>query len=112
MTMNMFRINIFALLTVAMITTAAAQSTTTFQDSMGRDIGRATTHGNTTTFYDRSGRETVAPSGATTARRCTTTWGAKSAAPFAADRGLLGPGLWPFAARASRASPPPRHIKR
>jgi hypothetical protein len=41
--MNMcIRIIIFALLTVAMITTAVAQSTNrTFYDSSGREIGRA-----------------------------------------------------------------------
>jgi hypothetical protein len=60
------RINIFALLTVAMITTTTAQSASrTFEDSMGRDIGRATTHGNTTTFRDNFGRR---PLGAVTAQ--------------------------------------------
>jgi hypothetical protein len=33
-------------------------TTRTFRDSSGREIGRATTHGNTTTFQDSMGRET------------------------------------------------------
>jgi hypothetical protein len=33
-------------------------NTTTFQDNMGRETGRATTRGNTTIFYDSLGRET------------------------------------------------------
>jgi hypothetical protein len=33
-------------------------TTRTFKDSMGREIGRSTTHGNTTTFRDSMGRET------------------------------------------------------
>jgi hypothetical protein len=35
-----------------------AADTRTFKDSMGREIGRSTTHGNTTTFRDSMGRET------------------------------------------------------
>jgi hypothetical protein len=56
-TTMIIRIIIFALLTVAMNATAVAQSTTTFQDHMGRDVGRATTRGNTTTFEDSMGRD-------------------------------------------------------
>jgi hypothetical protein len=60
MSMNMcIRIIIFALAAVAMIPAAVAQSTTrTFEDSMGRDVGRADTQGNVTTFRDSMGRET------------------------------------------------------
>jgi hypothetical protein len=53
--------NILALFISALIiSTAAAQSTTTrtFKDDMGREIGRADTQGNTTTFRDNMGRET------------------------------------------------------
>ena len=31
---------------------------TTFYDAMGRNTGRASTQGNTTTFYDNMGRQT------------------------------------------------------
>ena len=40
------------------VTEAAAQSTTSFRDSYGRDTGRAVTNGNTTTLYDSYGRDT------------------------------------------------------
>jgi hypothetical protein len=33
-------------------------ATHTFKNNLGREIGRSTTHGNTTTFRDRMGRET------------------------------------------------------
>jgi hypothetical protein len=32
-------------------------TTTIFEDSMGRDVGRAERRGNTTTFEDRTGRD-------------------------------------------------------
>jgi YD repeat-containing protein len=48
------------LIMLALISHVRAEplTTRTFQDSMGREIGRATTSGNTTTFYDNLGRET------------------------------------------------------
>ena len=56
--MNVFFVALAALITVAMITTALAQSTTrTFRDSSGREIGRSATNGNTTTYRDAVGRE-------------------------------------------------------
>ena len=51
--MNVFVAALAVLVTVAMITTALAQSTTrTFRDNMGREVGRATTRGNVTTYED------------------------------------------------------------
>jgi hypothetical protein len=48
------------LIMLALISHVRAEplTTRTFQDSMGREIGRATTSGNTTTFRDSMGRET------------------------------------------------------
>jgi YD repeat-containing protein len=48
-----------ALFTLALLghVRAEPQTTRTFRDSFGREIGRATTNGNTTTFYDNLGRE-------------------------------------------------------
>jgi hypothetical protein len=58
MTMSI-RIIIFALAALTTTTALAEPLTTrTFQDSMGREIGRATTQGNTTTFRGSMGRET------------------------------------------------------
>jgi hypothetical protein len=48
-----------AALTLAMITAASAQHSTTFRDASGRTTGTATTDSNgTTTFRDGSGRTT------------------------------------------------------
>ncbi len=48
-----------ALITLTLLGVVRAEplATRTFQDSMGRDVGRATTSGNTTTFKDNMGRE-------------------------------------------------------
>jgi general stress protein YciG len=46
------------LLTLIEHVRAEPLTTRTFRDSSGREIGRATTSGNTTTFYDNLGRET------------------------------------------------------
>ena len=59
--MRSFTVDVATLLLLAAITLighvrAEPLTTRTFQDSMGREVGRATTHGNTTTFRDSMGR--------------------------------------------------------
>jgi hypothetical protein len=63
MTMRSFTLDVAALMLLATImlighVRAEPLTTRTFKDSMGREIGRSTTHGNTTTFQDNMGRDT------------------------------------------------------
>jgi hypothetical protein len=62
MTMRSFTLDVAALALIMLVlighVRAEPLTTRTFQDSMGREIGRATTNGNTTTFRDSMGRET------------------------------------------------------
>ena len=56
----MTKTTIIAALTLTVLATEApAQSTTTFYNSNGQSIGRATTSGNTTTFRDAGGQSTA-----------------------------------------------------
>ena len=48
----------FAIVASIIVLGIRSAKSETFRDNMGREVGTATTRGNTTTFTDRMGRET------------------------------------------------------
>ena len=56
--MTRLAITTFAVLAFTVVGAPAEERSTTFRDSMGREIGRVDRQGGTSTYYDAMGRQT------------------------------------------------------